>query len=158
MTDWSDDASKKRTPEGAKDTQTEHKEDLSEYVKWHRTWGPQYCAHDVDQIEWRRIDGLFQPVAVFEMTGYWKNLPEGPDATYLQGVISRYYERDVRGQTAMIMDIALRIKVPLYIVLYRLDWSEFWIHKIGKVVNGWNHRDRDSYQAACKALGKRRGR
>ncbi len=157
MTDWSNDDTKKRTPEGAKAQQTDHKEDLTEYVKWHRAWGPQYCAHDVDQIEWRRVDDVFQPVAVLEMTGYRQDLPEGPDAGYLANVIARYYDRDVSGQKLMIMEVAKRIAVPLYIVLYRLDWSEFWVHQVGATATmapAWNHHDRDGYAKACQRLGQ----
>lgn len=95
------------------------------YREWHRTFGPDICVNDLDQIEWRVIDGAVVPVAHIELSRVDGN--RDVPLTYLEAAWNRFTVRDLQSKVSTLVAEALGI--PAYFVLFRWDLTEFWIRE-----------------------------
>lgn len=98
----------------------------ADYRAWRQTWGGGCFTSDLDQVEWRIIDGKVVPLVVLELTRLDGNV--APPPSYFEAIENRFRKRD--GQGTAVVDIACRIGVDVVIVLFRHDLSEFWIHNL----------------------------
>jgi hypothetical protein len=144
--DWSAAASKGGN--GLKGRQHHSREDrTAPYRDWRWRLGGGLYVNDIDQVEWRLRGGQITPVAVLELTRVNGTMPV--PARYLDNILQRICHRDPQGRVAV--EIADRLVVCAYLVLWRWDLSEFWCYNLtdGK---GWQHWNRQQYQAWLKAL------
>ncbi len=111
------------------------------YRAWRQTWGCGAFVNDIDQIEWRLVDGDVVPIMALEMT----RLDGGvhPPATYFEAILTRYQRRD--GQALAITAFAERLGVPAVIVLWRHDLSDFWIYNLS-THQGWFYLTAPQYK------------
>jgi hypothetical protein len=134
--DWSS-----NRDDGPKARQRSDKEDRTlAYRDWRRTAGQRLYVMDFDQVEWRVIDGKFEPVAIVELTmvNGTIRVPQG----YLDAIITRFTERD--GQASILREAAERMRIKAWITLFRWDLSEFWIYNLSENT-GWWHVDQHTY-------------
>lgn len=113
------------------------------YKAWRWKWGAGLYVNDLDQVEWRMIDGHIIPVVVLELTrldGDRHPLPMG----YLQAIVERFTKRDAQGST--VVALAHRLGVDAVLTLFRHDLSEFWLFNLSAPTQ-WFHLDRDRYRA-----------
>ena len=103
---------------------------------------------DVDQVEWRVIDGLLQPVAVLELSRVDGHRPV--PSTYLLAVLDRMFGRDQQGACAVRVAEALGVRG--YVVLFRHDLTEFWVWRFGSGRDRWAHGDADTYARFLREL------
>jgi len=104
---------------------------------WRRSLGRPYYVCDIDQVEWRMIDGRPVPVAVMELTRVDGNV--AIPATYLEAILTRFTKRD--GQGAATKAFAELMGVKAWIVLFRWDMSELWLYNLTDG-RGWWRRDK----------------
>lgn len=117
--DWSD-----REPGTKKDQLPGDDEDKAvEYVAWHRKQGPHLLAMDMDQMEYRIIDGESVPVAFIELTRI-SGAPN-PPPSYFRKINIRAGIRD--NQIAALRAVARRARLPMYYVAFMPDGSEFHV-------------------------------
>lgn len=140
--DWS-----QRAP-GAKARQRKDRENrLTEYTDWRRKLGDDFYCTDVDQLEWREIDGVLTPVAVLELTMVEGNahVPQ----KYLNNILDRFLIRD--GQGEMAQRLAAKLGVKAWIVLFRWDLTEFWVYDLCGT-RRWYHTSPAKYKAWLEGL------
>ena len=118
------------------------------YREWRWEWGGGNYVTDVDQVEWRSVDGELVPVAVFELTCVRgeKDLPP----TYLQAVLRRF-DRDFQGEAAT--RIAALFGCQAYIVVWRENLEDFWVFNLSRR-SGWRSMDRDGFRAWVTSKGQ----
>jgi hypothetical protein len=139
--DWASPDSRKQSTAGGKTKQTEHGEDESGvYRKWRLGFGRPYYATDVDQVEWRPLNGTMTPIAVLELTRVPGNRPV--PSSYLKAILTRYMRRDSQAATAI--GVGHRLDCPAFIVAHRWDLTEFWVYNLSRQA-GWAHGDRQTY-------------
>jgi hypothetical protein len=128
MTDWRDRSSAARSEEGTKKVQRSdaHVDRTAEYRKWHRTFGPEFLVCDIDQVEYRMVNGVAVPVAIIELSRVDSD-SDVPDS-YRKSAWDRFSERD--SQSKIIAAVAERAGVPAYFVLFWRKLSEFWTHEV----------------------------
>lgn len=132
---------RKASSSGAKAQQRTDNEDRSlAYRQWHRTLGPELICSDVDQIEWRFVDGKPKAVAVLELT----RIDEGDGSpAYRDAIIERFTKRD--GQATLIRTVGAALHAPAWIVLFRRDLAKFWLYNLDKPAAGWTELTRAVY-------------
>lgn len=139
---------KKLTGSGAKAHQRTDVEWRSQpYSDWHRTLDRSLFMLDVDFIEWRFRNGQMIPVGVMEITRV--DTGKEVNSGYLSAILSRYQQRDMQAKAAKY--VAAALKTNAYIVLFRQDCSEFWVHNLSKP-HGWNHYSPSEMETFLKAL------
>lgn len=120
---------------------------LAFYRAWRFSWGGGAFVSDLDQIEWRVMDGKIRPVAVFEMTRLDGDMK--PPQTYFDAIEKRFSTRD--GQGGAVLEFACRLGVPAAIVLFRHDLSEFWVYVLSNPTK-WFHFAAPAYQLWVQGL------
>ena len=120
---------------------------LASYRQWHRTLSPDLICADIDQIEWRLRDGAFVPVATLEMSRV--DGDPGLPRSYCEAVLARMMTRDAQGNLARLA--AARLGVPVYVVLFHVSLTEFYVHNL-TTPNGWRKMKRTGYQRWLEAL------
>jgi hypothetical protein len=138
---WASEESKVKLKDGTKAYQRHDTEDRAfAYKKWHRTIGKYCYATDVDLIEWRIKAGVMKPVAITELSrvdnGVFVN------SQYLSSVRARWNQRDMQKKT--LLYTAAKLCVPIYLVLFREDLSEFWVDNLYSQTHWW-HASEEQY-------------
>lgn len=102
---------------------------------------------DIDQVEWRIIDGVPTPIAIIELSRVDGNvhLPK----SYMEAVLHRFNKRD--GQGSMIKEIAQSLKVKAWVVLFRWDLTEFWVYNLTDS-RGWWQMNQEKYEGWVRKL------
>jgi len=103
------------------------------YREWRRTIGRSLYVNDVDQFEWRMVDGVVRPVGLLELTRVNGNAPVGDK--YLGAILARMRKRDPQERVAC--EIARRCGVCAFVVLWRWDLSEFWVYNLSDSIGWW---------------------
>ena len=153
---------------GAKTRQRRDNEDRAKaYRLWrHGRGGRSACVCDIDQLEYRYVDGIPVPVGILEITRYDGNVAD-PPAEYLDRIIERYEERD--GQARACRRWAEMLGVEAWIVLFRHSIAEvgpgffdhdFWIYQLTDPNAGWFAISQPQYDNFLRKLAERalRGR
>ena len=120
---------------------------LADYRSWRFSWGGGAFVSDLDQIEWRMDGGAIRPVAIFEMTRLDGNMT--PPRGYFIAIEKRFTERD--GQAAAVLEFGRRLGVPVAIVLFRHDLSEFWVYVLSNP-SKWFHFPAPAYKLWVEGL------
>ena len=112
------------------------------YREWRMSWGNGCYVNDIDQFEWRLTpDKRMAPVAVLELTRY--DGEDAPTDTYFEKILERFHS-DAQAQIALAWgDMA---GVSAYVVLFRHDLSQFWVHNLAQPQLGWIAMSQDEYQ------------
>lgn len=140
---WASKDSRKLTSDGVKATQMEGRDDHhKDYVEWHKKLGGECYAQDVDQVEWRNIDGYFEPIAVLEITSVESDAPV-PDS-YRRNTLMRWNSRG-DGQAPMSIEVGRRLGCPVYLVLFRANTKEFWVCDLTHGDRHWSQMDASEY-------------
>lgn len=123
----------------------------ADYRAWRHRLGDGCYVMDIDQIEWRLVDGLPVPVAALELSRVDgnKRLPQ----SYLNAVTTRFQDRD--GQASAITAFAAKMGVKAWVVLFRWDLTDFWVYNLTDT-RGWWHMDKPRYTSWVKGMGARR--
>ncbi len=119
----------------------------ADYRNWRHQFGGGCYVSDVDQLEWRIVDDEIRIVASIELSRVDGNVPI-PDS-YQDAVVNRFGNRD--GQSKIIREVAARLGVPAWIVLFRWDLSEFWVFNLSEA-RGWWHLSPAKYRSWIKSL------
>lgn len=122
---------------------TKHRDDGEARESIYRDWRWDLgfgVVSNVDQVEWRYIGGVPDPVAIIEVT-MRENLGFPPPGDYFRRILGRY-NKETQGVLAK--RLAERLDVSCYIVVYQDDLAAFWIHNWSKG-GGWYERDQDGY-------------
>lgn len=121
----------------------ESREDRSlDYRDWRRTFKSSSYVMDMDQVEYRIVDGEFIPVAVIELTR--EDHPPVRSAVALQtAVLHRISEENI--QAKALVSMAERLGVNAFLVLFVADLSEFHVYNLS-TENGWWVMNRERYQ------------
>ena len=146
--DWGNDSTKHMAIHKTKDKQRKDSEDrLSDYRKWRWKFGNGCYVNDIDQLEWRMVEGETTPVALLEMTRVDGSIPVPP--TYLDSILKRFKERD--GQRKIMLRVCDLLGVDVYIVCYRWDLTEFWVYNLS---NGskWIKLSKEKYEQCIKNM------
>jgi len=130
---------KKLTTSGAKAQQQtgDTTKRVLPYSQWHRTLDRKLLMCDVDFIEWRYRQGQLVPVAIVEATTV--DLGILVNEHYVDAILYRYNERDLQGKATRV--VAHALQVPAFIVLFREDCSEFWVHRLTGTTPIWHYHD-----------------
>lgn len=147
--DWTAPASRQTTLlEGVKAAQHRSTEDRTRvYREWRRTLGPGLYVNDVDHVEWRMVDGHVVPVALLELTRVNGLAPVPP--TYLDRILDRMCDRDPQAKFAC--EIAARIGVSAFVVVFRWDCGAFWVYNLS-ARRGWWSLTPEKYRTWIEGL------
>lgn len=97
--------------------------------RWNRRWANK-CVQDLDQIEYTVVDGEIVYVAVLELTRRdFHPTIQDPPKTYFKSILDRY-ESDMQGRLAV--DVAKKLGVDAYIVVFDEDVSRFWVYNLSR--------------------------
>ena len=107
---------------------------IKPYSDWHRTLSRNLLMLDVDFVEWRFRNNELVAVGVMEVTRVDRG--RTVNGRYLQAILDRYQQRDLQARATRKVAQALQTKA--YIVLFREDCSEFWVHNLSDG-GGWNY-------------------
>ena len=125
---------KETTDSGAKAHQRDDLEDRALLFKlWHRDLDPSLYSTDIDQIEWRSINGRLTPVAVYEITRI--DGDADPPPAYYESILKRFEERDMQADSVVMVARALKTKP--YIILYHKNLKRFHVYDFGSKT--WYH-------------------
>jgi hypothetical protein len=135
---------KMTTSSGSKDHQRDDWEDRAAvYRNWRYKAGLSrgYVA-DIDQLEYRFIDGVFTPIALLELTRVDDENWISPQ--YLNAITERF-KRDGQGKVAREVASLLGLACEAWIVLFRKSLSEFWIYNL-TLEKGWVQMSQVEYR------------
>ena len=151
---------------GAKMRQRRDTEDRAiAYRQWrHGRGGRSACVCDIDQLEYRYVDGIPTPIGILEITRYDAHVE--PEPSYLANIIDRYDKRDGQGKACRRW--AEMLKVEAWIVLFRYSISEvgdkfydhdFWIYELTNPEAAWHAITQAQYERfllklEARALGR----
>lgn len=125
------------------------KEDRSiAYTDWHREIGPDFPCQDIDQIEYRIIDGKIIPILMLELTRY--DYENEPADQYFNAILERFNKSQRKAATCF----AELLGVDCVIVLFKFDLTRFWLFNL-TTDQGWYSLDEDRYK---KWLKEHKGR
>jgi hypothetical protein len=118
------------------------------YRDWHRTWAPTDYVHDIDQLEWRIVDGKRVYVALIELTAImpYHKMPDALDA-----IIKRVGK--VQGD--VMVDVAQALDVPALVVAFTHDLGDFYVYSLTSDKR-WHHTDRTTYRRWIDTLARRK--
>ena len=114
-------------------------EDRTEaYRDWRHKFGKKRYVVDLDQVEYKIINGNIVPVAVLELTrADWS-----PGKSLQDTVLKRIDKQYAQGKA--LRELSKRIGVDAYIVLFVKDLSEFHIYNLTRD-SGWHVCDQEKY-------------
>lgn len=117
------------------------KEDRSvNYTDWRRKVGHGAFCQDIDQVEYRIIDGQIFPVLILELTRY--DYENEPTKAYFDAILKRFNKS--QGQAAT--HFAQLLGVDCVIVLWKFDLSTFWLHNISTNNEEWYRANESRYR------------
>jgi hypothetical protein len=141
----------KSRPEGTKGQQRQDSEDRAlAYRRWHRTLPSWALLSDVDGIEWRKVNGSWQPIAIVELSRIDGAAPL-PEA-YLKSVETRFNERDAQGD--LTRRVATILGVPAYLTLFTGDLACFYVLELTGKGRWAKNLDEPRYRFWLEGLGK----
>ncbi|HUZ01627.1 MAG TPA: hypothetical protein VMU89_14860 [Thermomicrobiaceae bacterium] len=146
--DWSSDETLRPDGEVRKARQRRDSEDRAlSYRQWRYQFGGGCFVSDIDQVEWRVVDGAPTPVGVLELSRVDGNVrvPE----SYRTAVIERFTKRD--GQATSVIEMAKRLGTTAWVVLFRWDLTEFWVYNLSDRRGWWALRPA-AYENWIRAL------
>ena len=150
---WGEEGSK-AVLNGVKARQHASQQDRSlPYRDWRRTIGRSLYVNDIDQLEWRVIDGEIKPVAIIELTRVNGNI--SVPQSYLDSVLKRITQRDPQSKIACM--VADSLNVCAYVVVWRWDLSEFFVYNLTKE-RGWKYWSPLQYEKWIGSLKHDHGR
>ena len=114
--------------------------------RWWKSGGYYVC--DIDQLEWRIIDGAIRPVAYLELSRVDGNVSIEA-SSYKARALERMQRRD--GQGAAAVAFASLLGVHAYFILWRWDLTEFWLYNLTQS-RGWRLYIPARYVAWLKGL------
>jgi hypothetical protein len=131
-----------------KSKQRQDKEDrTSDYRQWRFGFGNHKFVSDIDQVEYRIVDGRIIPVALLELTRIDGDVPIRHG--YLSSILQRFAKRDA--QKKFIIEMAKKLDVNVYIVAFRYTLEEFWLYNLSKS-KGWACLNKKRYSQWIKDL------
>ena len=142
----SEDWGANRDPEKVRQ-RSDQEDRLSDYRRWRWRLGAGCFVSDIDQVEWRLVEGQIAPAMVLEMTRLDGDAVPSP--SYLQAIIDRFTKRD--GQGLAVCEIARRLGVDAVIVLFRHDLTEVWLYNLSTSI-GWHHGSFPTYEKWIREL------
>ncbi len=153
---WASQDSKTVDETGAKIKQTKSKEDrTADYREWRWNCTNSGYVTDVDHVEWRVVNGVLKPVALFELTRVDRDIV--PHQNYLNSIIDRFIKRD--GQGKMIKQLGEKLEAPVFIIAFLKDLSTFFVYNLSHPKktknNGWWILPQNKYKDWLKSLGKK---
>lgn len=93
----------------------------------HRNFGRASYATDIDLIDYRfEPDGSIRYAAVWELKQAAVRGPNTSEQVRMR--IDEYYRK--RAQVAVSCNVAQRLRAPVYLIVYTLDCSWFYVHEI----------------------------
>lgn len=143
--EWDLPNSRRTIRSGSKGRQLDSRFDrVADYRAWRWGLGHKLYCSDVDFLEWRHVNGTVRPAGIIELTRVdgAERLPD----TYLESIIKRIFIRDAQG--VVIRSVALALGVPLFVVAFRHDLSEFWVWDGYR----WDYKMRDAYEYWLRRL------
>mgnify|MGYP003146682613 CR=1 FL=1 len=139
------------------------------YRSYRRSFGAEYHVDNLDHIEWRLINDIPTPVAILELVRV--NSPfenEWFTSQYQERILSDFYSevgvdsRQGTGRSDFVNEMAYRLKVSAYIVLFQKDLSNFWTYDLSEEFDTrldtpsstyeWNHYNESEYKSWVKNL------
>ncbi len=141
--DWSENRNQIK---GRQRSDTEDR--LLEYRRWRFTWGGGTFVSDIDQLEWRIVDGQVQPKAILELTRL--DGDREPPILYFNNILKRFNQRD--GQALAVKTFAKKLNISAAIVLYRYNLEEFWVFNLSNDDMRWYHMTKVKYRAWVERL------
>lgn len=104
-----------------------------DYRDWRRTFKSSSYVMDLDQVEYRIVDGEFIPVAVLELT---RTDEAVRSAVALQtAVLHRISVENI--QAKVLVSMAKRLGVDAFLVLFVADLSEFHVYNLTTEKRWW---------------------
>lgn len=119
-----------------------------DYRNWRHTFGNKQYVMDLDQVEYKIVDDKIIPCAVLELTRTDEAIYGDGSALYA-AVFKRIKIDGSQGKA--LIEMADRLGVEAYIVLFVKDLSEFHIYNLSTDV-GWYRCDQDGYVRFVKFL------
>ena len=137
---------KKINENGQKAYQRTDFEDRSlPYRNWIRTIDCGGFFVDVDFIKWRKIENVYTPVAVTDLT---RCDSLDVNKKYLDAVIQRFFIRDAQGD--VLTELGKRLGVPVYLVLFQKDLIWLQVYSFRKKT--WQKFTRTTWANFLKKL------
>ena len=121
---------------------------IAAYRQWRWDFRSAYVS-DIDQLEWRVIDGKVVPVLLLELTRF--DGDNQPGQGYLDAITARF-RRGGQGRAAI--TFAGMLGVDAVIVLFRYNLEDFWLYNL-TIGEGWYHLGRDGYRHWLEAKNGR---
>lgn len=125
-----------------------------EYREWRWNWGKGLYVTDIDQIEYRMDNKRPRFVAILELTRL--DGDARPPPGYFHAILDRYRKRDAQAKATA--EIARRLEVGAYIVLYRWNLVEFWVTDLRDTKGRWWHLHQKEYRewigGGARPIGK----
>ena len=114
------------------------------YRQWRWNFRSAYVS-DIDQVEWRIVDGKVEPVLLLELTRFDGDNQPAPG--YFDAITARF-RREGQGRAAV--TFASMLGVDAVIVLFRHNLEDFWLYNL-TIGEGWYHLGRDCYRRWLEA-------
>lgn len=127
------------------------------YRSYRRTFGDGCYVNDLDHVEWRVRDDVPTPVAVFELTRVDFEFSNDKHRQSYQDSILKRFNSD--GQMDFVCEMAFRLGVPAYIILFQKNLKHFWLYNLSDddypntgIPNQWHHKSETGYRLWVKNL------
>ena len=109
------------------------------YTDWRRTIDVGTYCQDIDQVEYRIIDGEIVPVLMLELTRY--DFDTEPNQNYFAAILERFSKSQRKAATKF----ATLLGVNCIIVLFKHDLTKFWLFNL-TTNQGWYSLDKKGYE------------
>lgn len=125
---------KRLNPNGTKAIQKRYGDiRMRPYREFHSGLGRGYYMQDLDSVEYRYEDGKLRIAALIEITR--ADNGKTVDEHYLDGILERFRLRDSQG--SVVVEMADRLGVPAFVVLFKEDVSCFWVFCLADPLSQW---------------------
>ena len=118
------------------------------YTDWRREVGHGNLCQDIDQVEYRIVDGEVVPVLMLELTRY--DYENEPASQYFNAILERFGKSQRRAAT----HFAQLLGVDCVIVLFKFNLTRFWLFNLS-TDQGWYSLNEGGYR---KWLMEHKGR
>lgn len=97
------------------------------YRNWLRTVETNGFFIDIDFVKWKKINGVYTPVAITDIT---RCDSETAGDAYRDAIINRILVRDTQG--ALLQRLGELLSVPVYLILFQKEIKWFWVYSFAK--------------------------